>query len=79
MYPSEIVVSVSHSFLNQPRMFQPSRFGERAEHDDHERPNSQRFQRKRFTQAPPPWQFFHLRPEPQVHGSLRPRLASSAA
>ena len=26
-----------------------------------------------------PWQCFHLRPLPQVHGSLRPRRASSAA
>ena len=26
-----------------------------------------------------PWQTFHLRPLPQVQGSLRPRLASSAA
>ena len=27
----------------------------------------------------PPWHCFHLRPEPQVQGSLRPRLASSVA
>ena len=26
-----------------------------------------------------PWQRFHLRPEPQGHGSLRPRLASALA
>ena len=26
-----------------------------------------------------PWQVFHVRPEPQVHGSLRPRSASSVA
>jgi hypothetical protein len=25
-----------------------------------------------------PWQVFHVRPEPHVHGSFRPRSASSA-
>ena len=38
-------------------------------------------QRPRLRSRPghAPWHCFHLRPEPQVQGSLRPRLASSAA
>ena len=34
---------------------------------------------RRGTAEEAPWQCFHLRPLPQVHGSLRPRFASSAA